>query len=131
MSEIFRSSYTNPNPYIPATLSEIYDMLASLVGGAPTFVDEMFPERTIDSEFGILRASLDIVRGKLGEEGYAMALDLAARAKTLFLEDQAEDNGKTGQGIKLLYEIEDIIQTARSSRAKARVKDDEGRLTGD
>ncbi len=131
MSEIFEGPFPNYQPYIPATLSEIYDLLASLVGGAPTFVDELFPLRTIDSEFGVLGASLDIVRGRLGEEGYAMAIDLAARAKTLFLEDQAEDNGKTDQGIKLLFEIENIIQAARKSRAKARIKDDEGRVTGD
>lgn len=82
----------------------------------------MFPERTIYSEFGVLRASLDIVRGKLGEEGYATAIDLAMKAKTLFLVAQAEYNGKTDQGIKLLHEIEDIIEAARSGRAKARIK---------
>ncbi|MES2339991.1 MAG: hypothetical protein V4537_18005 [Pseudomonadota bacterium] len=131
MSEIFRSSYTNPNPYVPATLSEIYDMLASLAGGAPTFADEMFPERTIDSEFDILRAALDIVRGKLGEERHTAAMDLAARAKALFLEDQANDNGKTMQGIKLIFEIEDIIQAARKRRSKAGIADEDGRVTGD
>jgi hypothetical protein len=131
MSEIVRSSYSNPEPYIPATLSEIYDMLASLAGGAPTFSDSMFPERTIDSEFDALRGGLDIVRNKLGEEGYLAAIDLAARAKTLFLEDQADENGKTAEGVKLIFEIEDIIQAARNRRTIARIPDDEGRVTGD
>lgn len=116
MSEIFKSSYTNPEPYVPASLSELYDMLASLVGGAPTFVHEMFPERTIDSEFDAFCAGLDIVRRKLGEERHAAAIDLAARAKALFLDDPADDNGKTDEGIKLLYQIEDIIQSARKGR---------------
>lgn len=133
MSEIFRSSYTNPDPYcyIPASLSEIYDMLASLAGGAPTFVHPMFPERNIDNEFEILRRALDIVRGKLGDERHAAALELAARAKALFLDDPAEDNGKTSEGIKLIFEIEDIIQAARNRRTKAGIKDEEGRVSGD
>ncbi len=131
MSEIFRSSYSNPDPYVPGTLSEIYDMLASLAGGAPTFAHEMFPERTIDSEFDILHAALDIVRDKLGAEAHAAAIELAARAKALFLEDQADDNGKTMQGIKLIFEIEDIVQAARKHRSQTGIADDEGRVTGD
>lgn len=131
MSEIFRSSYSNPNPYVPASLSEIYDMLASLIGGAPTFADDMFPERNVDSEFDALRAGLDIVRNKLGDKHHAAAMDLAEQAKALFLDDPADDNGKTTQGIRLLYEIEDIVQLARKSRVNAGIKDEEGRISGD
>ncbi len=85
MNEIFRSSCFTPDPYVPGTLSEIYDMLASLAGGGPTFDHEMFPEKTIDSEFDILRAALDIVRDKLGAGAHAAAIELAERAKALSL----------------------------------------------
>ena len=125
--------YYNPEPYIPASLSEIYDLLASLVGGAPTFIDEsgVFPERNIDSEFHVLTEGFGKVRKKVGEERYAALMQLAAQAKALFSEDQAEDNGKTMQGIALLYEIEDIIQSVRSKRVKAKEKDEEGDVSGD
>ena len=133
MSDSYVNPYYNPAPYIPASLSEIYDLLASLVGGAPTFIDEsgVFPERNIDSEFHVLTEGFGKVRKKVGEERYAALMQLAAQAKALFSEDQAEDNGKTMQGIALLYEIEDIIQSVRSKRVKAKEKDEEGDVSGD
>ncbi|MEN2785381.1 hypothetical protein ACFOKI_12820 [Sphingomonas qilianensis] len=58
-------------------------------------------------------------------------MDLARRAKTLFAEDPADDNGKTNQGIALLYEIEDIIQSVRSRRVQAKETDEDGEVSGD
>ena len=34
----YRSTYANPEPYTPASLSEIYDLLGSMILGAPTFI---------------------------------------------------------------------------------------------
>jgi hypothetical protein len=133
MSRSYISSYHNPEPYIPACLSEIYDLLGSMVLSAPTFIDKLghFPEQTIDSEFHILVASFGKVRKKLGEERYAALVDLAARAKTLFAADPDEDNGKANEGWAVLHEIEAIIQAARKRRLAAKLKDDEGEVTGD
>lgn len=123
----------NPQPYLPASLSEIYDLLALLVLEAPTFIDETghFPEQNIDTVFTMLTRGFGQVRKKLGEERYAKLNDLAAQAKVLFAEDPDESNGKTDQGRDLLFEIEDIIQDARKRRVKAKLKDDEGEVTGD
>lgn len=125
--------YRNPDPYIPATLSEIYDLLGSMILGAPTFIDKDgdFPERNLESEFHILVSSFDRVRPKLAEDRYTALLDLAARAKSLFAEDQDDTNGKTDGGRALLYEIEEVIQAARSRRVTAKLPDDEGEVTGD
>jgi hypothetical protein len=131
MSDSYINPYRNPEPYIPASLSEIYDMLASLVGGAPTFVDDDFPGQNIDTCFYQLTESFGRVRAKVGEERYAALMDLAARAKALFAADPADDNGKTGQGIALLYEIEAIIQAARARRVKAKLTDEDGEISGD
>ncbi len=129
----YRSSYSNPDPYVPATLSEIYDLLGSMILGAPTFIDRTgyFAERNLESEFHILISSFDRVRPKLAEDRYTALLDLAGRAKSLFAEDQDDKNGKTDEGRALLFEIEDIIQAARSRRVKAKLPDDEGEVTGD
>ena len=127
------SSYYNPEPYMPASLSEIYDFLASLVGGAPTFIDKggVFSERNIDSEFYALTESFAKVRDKVGEEQYGRLIDLAARAKALFADDPEDNKGKTDQGIALLYEIEDIIQAARKRCVAAKEKDEDGDVSGD
>jgi hypothetical protein len=133
MSEYKPNPYYNPNPYIPASLSEIYDLLGSMILDAPTFKDRTgaFPDRNIDSEFHILVESFGVVRKKLGEERYEALVDLAARAKELFAADQEDENGKTDQGYALLFEIEDMIKDARRRRVKAKLPDDDGEITGD
>jgi hypothetical protein len=132
MSRYYTSNYHNPNPYIPASLSEIYDLLASLILWAPTFDhDGYYPERNPETEFHVLTEGFSKVRTKIGEERYARLMDLAAKAKALFVDDPNDDNGKTDQGRDLLYEIEDIIQAARRRRKAAKLKDDEGEVTGD
>lgn len=125
--------YFNPKPYIPASLSEIYDTLGSMILGAPTFIDEtlVFPNRNINSEFNKLTEGFGLVRKKLGEERYAHLIDLAARAKALFAADQQDTNGKTDQGRALLLEIEGVIQDARRKRVKAKLPDADGEITGD
>jgi len=133
MSGHSTSSYHNPDPYIPASLGEIYDLLGSMFLGAPTFIDKsgVFPDRDIESEFHALTEGAQKVRKKLGEEGYAQMIDLAGQAKALFADDPNDDNGKTDQGRSLLYEIEKLIQAARLRRVVAKPRDDEGEVTGD
>lgn len=126
------SMYPAPSPYIPGSLSEIYDLLGSMILWAPTFdKDGAYPERNTDTEFHVLTEGFGKVRKKLGEERYGQLIDLAARAKSLFADDPDDTNGKTDQGRDLLFEIEDLIQAARSRRVKARLKDDEGKISGD
>lgn len=133
MSENYDSWIPNPQPYLPASLSEIYDLLALLVLEAPTFIDETghFPEQNIDTVFTMLTSGFDQVRKKLGEDRYVKLNELATQAKALFADDPDDSNGKTDQGRDLLFEIEDIIQDARKRRVKAKLKDDEGEVTGD
>lgn len=133
MSGIHDSPYRNHESYIPASLSEIYDFLASLLGGAPTFVDDtgFDPNQNIDTEFAVLVAAFDKVRRKLGEDRYVKLIELSAQAKGLFASDPNDENGKTRQGYRVIHEIEGIIQDARQRRVKAKLKDDEGEVTGD
>lgn len=127
------SSYHNPNPYIPASLSEIYDFLTAFIGGAPTFADDtgMFPGLNIETRFHQLTEGFAIVRNTVGEEHYGKLMELAARAKALFADDPEDNNGKTDEGIALIYEIEDIVQAVRKRRVKAKEKDEDGDVSGD
>ena len=127
------NSYFNPKPYIPASLSEINDLLGSMILDAPTFVDRLgdFPDWNIDSMFHMLSDGLGVVRKKLGEERYAALIDLAVRAKALFAADQDDTNGKTDEGRALLFEMEDVLKDVRTRRVQAKLPDDEGEITGD
>jgi hypothetical protein len=104
-----------------------------MIGGAPTFKDESgyLPDQTIDTEFYALSEGFGKVRDKIGEDQYAKALDIAARMKALFLEAADDDDPKTMEGIMLIHELIDIIDAARARRVKSKLKDDEGRVTGD
>lgn len=127
------SAYFNRDLYIPATLSELDDLIGSMILFAPTFIDPCgdFPDQNIDTCFQQLFEGALVVRQKLGEERYAKLVDLAARAKQLFVDDQDDTNGKTDEGRALLFEIEDVLSDARSARVKAKLPDDEGEITGD
>ncbi|WP_294198864.1 hypothetical protein [uncultured Sphingomonas sp.] len=127
------SSYHNPDPYVPETLSELNDYVVPMMGNAPFFKDESgyLPGRSIDTEFYGLVEGFGRVRDKIGEDRYAAAIDIAARMKALFLEAADEDDPKTMEGILLIHELIDIIDAARARRVKSKLKDDEGRVTGD
>lgn len=129
----FPDQYYNSEPYIPASLSEIEDYLTGMLGEAPTFVSRSghFPDQTIDTEFFAVTEGFSRVRKKLGEERYAKAIELAARAKALFADDPEESNGKTMQGIKLLHEIDDILHSVRKRRIAEKLPDEDGEVTGD
>ncbi|MEH3159833.1 MAG: hypothetical protein PGN08_13425 [Sphingomonas taxi] len=123
----------NHKPYVPTSLSEIYDLLGSMILDAPTFVDELgyFPERNIDTMFRMLTDGLVACRKALGEPPYAEMIDLAGRAKALFAADQDDSNGKTDEGRALLFQMEDLLQAVRSRRVRDKLPDDEGEITGD
>ncbi|WHU03155.1 hypothetical protein [Sphingomonas sp. NIBR02145] len=114
-------------------MSEIYDLLGSMVLDAPTFIDQSgsFPDRNVESRFHQLAGGFELVKAKLGETRYASLVELAAQAKALFADDPEDTNGKTDQGRALLFEIEDIIQATRAERTKERLPDEEGNVTGD
>lgn len=123
----------NTKPYIPSSLSAIYDFLATMLGEAPTFIDKtgFYPEQNIDTRFSQLTEAFGGVRNKLGEERYERLMSLSGRVKDLFLADPHDDNGKTLEGCKLIWEMEGIIRDVRKGRVKAELKDDEGEVTGD
>ncbi len=133
MNNTQHGQHLNLNLYIPETLSELNDFVVPMQGNAPSFKDDTgyFPWRNIDTEFYILVEGFGKVRDRIGEDRYAAALDIASRAKELFLQDPDETNGKTRQGIFLIHELIDIIEAARARRVKSKLKDDEGRVTGD
>lgn len=126
-------SFYNPNPYIPASLSEINDFFYHMIGAAPTFVDKSgaFPEDDIDRTYLQLTEAFGLVRKKLGEERYAALMDLAARSKALFADDPEETNGKTMEGIKLIWEMMDVVRSVRQRRVDDKLPDEDGEVTGD
>ncbi len=119
--------------HVPEHLSEVQDVLTSMVGSAPTFLKPGFNGlgHNLESEFACASEGIAGVRDKLGEGRYARLMALLAQAKMLFLEDQNDDNGKTKQGCDLLWDMDEIIEEVRQERYAAGIPDDEGEVTGD
>lgn len=90
-----------------------------------------FPETFLEADFYELNNGLELVREKRGEDNYAKAIDMSARAKALFEADPDMKTGQAEEGIVLLDEISDLIRDARRRRVRAKLKDDLGEVSGD
>lgn len=100
-------------PYIPKTISEIMDLLGSMMLTAPTFLDKTgyFPDRTIDTQFFALNESFKAIRKKAGEERYAALLALSDRMRAHFEADPT-DTGEDGiKGRDCILEMEELLKS--------------------
>ena len=98
--------------YVPQTTGELWDLLGSMMLGAPTFKDRTgyFPERNIETTFVALEGGLNAVRKKVGEERYAALVALSQRMRPLFEADPEEMTGEASAGMQLLRDMEDILR---------------------
>ncbi|NNM76804.1 hypothetical protein HJG53_07825 [Sphingomonas sp. ID1715] len=85
----------------------------------------------IDTEFAAVEEALELNRAKLKPKDLAQLMELSARAKALFLADPEDTNGKTSEGLGLLWDMVDILDAARRRRVVKGVPDEEGEVTGD
>mgnify|MGYP000343710145 FL=1 len=98
-------------PYIPETVGELLDQLTSMTGAAPTFADSLgFFPRTIETEFRVLNEGLKAVRKKIGEERYALCVEMANRMRALFEADPEDVNGQAQAGRELIFAMEDVLK---------------------
>jgi hypothetical protein len=119
--------------YVPEQLSEIQDFLICTMAAAPHFNEVTFYgyHRSIDNQFASIRLGLAAVADKVDEERYRTVLAYADEAKSLFLADPDDTNGKTTEGCDKLMAIYDILEEVRGERYHAGILDFEGLLTGD
>lgn len=84
-------------PHIPQNISEIWDLLGSMMISSPLFIDTsgFFAEKNIETEFFKLKESLGTVCEKLGEGRYVKLIDMADRMRAPFEadpEDKTDDS---------------------------------------
>ena len=102
--------------YVPKSVGEVLDLLASFMLSSPTFKDDYFTERNVETEFFRLNESLLLIRHKLGEERYAKLLDLSNRMRAHFEADPENKTDETIKGRELILEMEDILNSSRSNQ---------------
>jgi len=110
--------YIPHTPYVPRTVGEIVDLLASMTLSAPSFKDRLrHYDRNADTQFGALNGGLDNVRKRIGEEAYAAVRALSDQARALF-EADPEDKDPDNRGRKCFFEMEDILIAAVRRKRK-------------
>ncbi|HTT85364.1 MAG TPA: hypothetical protein VMF67_17945 [Rhizomicrobium sp.] len=106
-------------PYVPKSLSELWDYLGHMMLSSPTFKDRTgyLPRENIDTTFLSLNEGLLAVRKKLGEECYAELKAMSDKMRTLFEADPDDTTGDAQAGRKIIREMEDILRSVRKRRA--------------
>ena len=108
---------SQPRPvYIPKTIGEVMDLLGSFMLSSPTFKDEYFSERTIDTEFYRLNEGLKLVRNRLGEDRYGKLIELSKRMRAHFEADPEDKTEDAIKGRELILEMEDLLKLRRSPK---------------
>lgn len=99
------------DPYIPETIGELMDKLASIMLSSPKFEDTSgyFPGKGIVTEFVALNEGLQKVRPTLGEERYQILKSLSDQMREHFEADPDDMNGRTASGRKIVLEMRDML----------------------
>ncbi len=107
-------------PYIPQTISEIWDLIGGMMLESPTFIDKTgyFSGQNIDTEFHALKEGFKAVRKKLGDERYERLVDMADQAKAHFLADPEDSTEDSRAGRRLFVEMEDVLKEVWGRRKK-------------
>jgi hypothetical protein len=98
-------------PYIPQTIGELKDQIASMMLASPAFRDTSgyFPGMSIETEFTALNEGLRNLRKKLGDERYHALLALSDRMRAYFEADPENLTDDTLKGRALIHDMEDLI----------------------
>ena len=105
-------------PYIPNGVSEIRDLLGWMMLSSPTFEDKTghFPGRNVETAFHALNESLQLIRGKLGEELYLKFMEMSDRMRAYFEADPENKTDDTLKGRDIIEEMESLLkQSVRRS----------------
>ena len=98
-------------PYVPETIGEMMDYLAMMMLKSPTFKDDYFTERNVETVFSALNQGLGNLQKKLGGERYQTLRVMSERMRAHF---EADPEGKTDDalaGRRIIQEMEDILRS--------------------
>lgn len=105
-------------PYIPQDLSELCDLIGSMVLGSPRFVDTsgFFPDENLETVYLALEEGLKDLRPELGEERHTRLVELARQTRTCFEDAEDEDGDEVWAGRNQLLQMIEVIGEIAPSR---------------
>ena len=104
-------------PCIPKSVSELIDVLGSVVLCAPDFSDRTgyFPGRNIDTEFVEINEGLKAIKTKLGSDRYVELTTLSAQMRAYFETDPDDSTGDTTKGRQIAIDMIDILKLGKTA----------------
>ena len=103
-------------PYIPKTVGEVMDQLGMMMLKSPTFRDDFYVGKNVETVFSALNEGLENIRKKLGEEQFQALKTLSARMQAHFEADPEDSTGEASAGRQLIHEMEDILRSTYRKR---------------
>ena len=103
---------------VPQNISELVDVLGTMITGAPKFEDwtGYLPFMNLDYAFRELNEGLDFNRRKLGKERYQTLLRMSDEMRALFEADPDDKLGNKKKGCKIIHEMLDIVLPPKASQ---------------
>ena len=96
-------------PYAPQNVSDMMDLLGMMMLSSPTFKDDYFTERSVETVFSSLNGGLENIRKKLGEERYQTLRTLSDQMRAHFEADPEDKTGEATAGRRIIREMKDIL----------------------
>lgn len=102
----------NYSVYVPETLGEVMDKLASMMLGSPRFEDKTgyFPEQDINTEFYALNEGLRRLQKRLGEERYQRLKSLSDQMRRHFEADPEDKTEDAIKGREIILEMRELLR---------------------
>ncbi len=83
---------------------------------SPTFKDDYFTERSVETVFSSLNGGLVNIRKKLGEERYQTLSALSDRMRAHFEADPEDKTEDARAGRRIIREMEDVLTSTYRKR---------------
>lgn len=98
--------------YVPETVGEVMDKLASMMLESPRFEDisGYFPEQNIETEFYALNEGLRKLQKRLGEERYQRLKTLSDQMRRHFEADPEDKTDDAIKGREIILEMRELLR---------------------
>jgi hypothetical protein len=98
-------------PYVPQNISDMMDFLGMMLRDSPTFADDFFVGKNVETVFAAFNEGLKAIQKKLGDERYQTMRALSDRMRAHFEADPEDKTGDALTGRRIIREMEEVLKS--------------------
>jgi hypothetical protein len=103
-------------PYIPQSIGDMMDFLGMMMLSSPTFEDDFFVGKNVETVFAAFNEGFENLRKKLGEDRYQTLRAMSDQMRVHFEADPEDKTGDARAGRRLISEMEAILKSTYKKR---------------